>query len=186
MEACRGEVAQLPSKSLSAAGRGCNKIEMHRFVPDESVAHCCCTSTSALSARRSFCCLPCWWGTTIFTVGLNRPSGNRLAPAFTLLHCPLVAAALRRSWRGGERREEIRVGTDCVEKIPAAGSSPALQAPLYVGGVCRSKMSASCRLPVTGRLKWGTPRTCRTPGTGGDTRRLARGQRWLQPMTLRV
>ena len=43
-----------------------------------------------------------WWG------------GNAFAPAFALLHSAILALALRALWRGGERGEEIRMGTEAV------------------------------------------------------------------------
>lgn len=50
-----------------------------------------------------------WWG------------GNAFAPAFALLHSAIVAAALRASWRSGERGEEIRIGPDAVEVVTSGG-----------------------------------------------------------------
>ncbi|MBN9324229.1 MAG: DUF2244 domain-containing protein, partial [Delftia acidovorans] len=44
---------------------------------------------------------------------------------------PLGDGVMRASWRSGERREEIRVGPDCVEVIPAAGCPPVFRAHPY-------------------------------------------------------
>ena len=57
-----------------------------------------------------------WWG------------GNVFAPAFALLHSAMVAAALRWSWRLGERREIISVGPEAVEVWRSAQPAPAFRA----------------------------------------------------------
>lgn len=106
-------------------------ITLSRYVPDGSGAQLLLHPPRALSARQFVVLFAALAGAMVFTAGLAWLSGNVFAPAFALLHCLLVAAALRWSWRSGERREEIRVGTDCVEVILAAGSSPAFRAHPY-------------------------------------------------------
>ena len=62
-----------------------------------------------------------WWG------------GNVFAPAFALLHSAMVAAALRWSWRLGERREIISIGPEAVEVWRSAEPAPAFRAhPVWV------------------------------------------------------
>lgn len=48
-------------------------------------------------------------------------AGNVFAPGFALLHSAIVAAALRGSWRGGERGECILIDADSVEVIRTGG-----------------------------------------------------------------
>ena len=85
----------------------------------------------ALSARQFVQLFAALAGVMVFAAGLAWLSGNRLAPVLALLHGFLVAAALRACWRSSNRREEIRVGPDCVEVIPAAGCPPVFRAHPY-------------------------------------------------------
>ncbi len=103
-------------------------IEMLRLVSDGSLAQLVLHPPRALGARQFVLLFAALAGLMLFSAGLGWLSGNRFAPVFALLHCLLAGAALRAVWRGGERREEIRVGPDRVEVIRAAGSSPAFAA----------------------------------------------------------
>ena len=106
-------------------------IEMLRRVSDGSRAQLVLHPPRALSARQFVLLFAVLAGLMWFSAGLGWLSGNVFAPVFALLHCFLVGAALRASWRSGDRREEIRVGPDCVEVIPAAGSPPVFRAHPY-------------------------------------------------------
>ena len=106
-------------------------IEMLRLVSDGSRAQLVLHPPRALSARQFVLLFIALAGLMAFSAGLGWLSGNVFAPVFALLHCFLVGAALRASWRSGERREEIRVGPDCVEVIPAAGCPPVFRAHPY-------------------------------------------------------
>jgi len=106
-------------------------IEMLRLVSDGSRAQLVLHPPRALSARQFVLLFVALAGLMAFSAGLGWLSGNVFAPVFALLHCFLVGAALRASWRSGERREEIRVGPDCVEVIPAAGCPPVFRAHPY-------------------------------------------------------
>jgi len=106
-------------------------IEMLRLVSDGSRAQLVLHPPRALSARQFVLLFAALAGLMWFSAGLGWLSGNVFAPVFALLHCFLVGAALRATWRRGDRREEIRVGPDCVEVIPAAGSPPAFRAHPY-------------------------------------------------------
>ncbi|KQN97426.1 MULTISPECIES: DUF2244 domain-containing protein [Stenotrophomonas] len=106
-------------------------IEMLRLVSDGSRAQLVLHPPRALSARQFVLLFAALAGLMLFSAGLGWLSGNVFAPAFALLHCFLVGAALRASWRSGERREEIRVGPDCVEVIPVAGCPPVFRAHPY-------------------------------------------------------
>ena len=112
-------------------GRGCDMIEMLRLVSDGSRAQLVLHPPRALDARQFVQLFAALAGLMLFTASLGWLAGNVLAPAFALLHCFLVGVALRAAWRSGERREEIRVGPDCVEVIPAAGGSPVFRAHPY-------------------------------------------------------
>jgi uncharacterized membrane protein len=60
-------------------------------------------------------------------------AGNVFAPAFALLHSAMVAAALRWSWRLGERREVISIGPEAVEVWRSAQPAPVFRAhPVWV------------------------------------------------------
>lgn len=111
--------------------RGCDMIEMFRFVPDGSGARLRLRPPRALTARQFVLLFAALAGAMWFAAGLGWLSGNVFAPVFALLHSLLVAAALRCTWRSGERQEEIRVGPDCVEVIPAGGDSPTFRAHPY-------------------------------------------------------
>ena len=87
-------------------------IEMLRLVSDGSRAQLVLHPPRALSARQFVLLFIALAGLVAFSAGLGWLSGNVFAPVFALLHCFLVGAALRASWRSGERREEIRVGPD--------------------------------------------------------------------------
>ncbi|AUZ53966.1 hypothetical protein B1L07_01160 [Stenotrophomonas acidaminiphila] len=106
-------------------------IEMLRQVEGDSRAQLVLHPPRALSARQFVLLFVALAGLMAFSAGLGWLSGNVFAPVFALLHCFLVGAALRASWRSGERREEIRVGPDCVEVIPAAGCPPVFRAHPY-------------------------------------------------------
>ncbi len=106
-------------------------IEMLRRVEGDSRAQLVLHPPRALSARQFVLLFVALAGLMAFSAGLGWLSGNVFAPVFALLHCFLVGAALRASWRSGERREEIRVGPDCVEVIPAAGCPPVFRAHPY-------------------------------------------------------
>lgn len=106
-------------------------IEMLRLVSGGSRAQLVLHPPRALSARQFVLLFAALAGLMLFSAGLGWLSGNVFAPAFALLHCFLVGAALRASWRSGERREEIRVGPDCVEVIPVAGCPPVFRAHPY-------------------------------------------------------
>lgn len=106
-------------------------IEMLRLVSDGSRAQLVLHPPRALSARQFVLLFIALAGLMAFPAGLGWLSGNVFAPVFALLHCFLVGAALHASWRSGERREEIRVGPDCVEVIPAAGCPPVFRAHPY-------------------------------------------------------
>ena len=106
-------------------------IEMLRRVEGDSRAQLVLHPPRALSARQFVLLFIALAGLMAFSAGLGWLSGNVFAPVFALLHCFLVGAALRASWRSGERREEIRVGPDCVEVIPAAGCPPVFRAHPY-------------------------------------------------------
>ncbi|MPS34238.1 MAG: DUF2244 domain-containing protein [Stenotrophomonas sp.] len=106
-------------------------IEMLRRVEGGSRAQLVLHPPRALSARQFVLLFVALAGLMAFSAGLGWLSGNVFAPVFALLHCFLVGAALRASWRSGERREEIRVGPDCVEVIPAAGCPPVFRAHPY-------------------------------------------------------
>ena len=106
-------------------------IEMLRRVEGDSRAQLVLHPPRALSARQFVLLFVALTGLMAFSAGLGWLSGNVFAPVFALLHCFLVGAALRASWRSGERREEIRVGPDCVEVIPAAGCPPVFRAHPY-------------------------------------------------------
>lgn len=103
-------------------------IKMRRSFPAGSGTQLLLHPPRALSARQFVRLFVALAGMMWFTAGLGWLSGNIFAPAFALLYCLLVAAALRRLWRSGDRQEVIRVGPDCVEVILAAGSSPAFRA----------------------------------------------------------
>lgn len=111
--------------------RGCDMIEMLRLFPDGSGARLRLRPPRALSARQFVLLFAALAGAMWFTAGLGWLSGNVFAPLFALLHSFLVAAALRCTWRSGERREEIRVGPDCVEVTLAHGQPPAFRAHPY-------------------------------------------------------
>ena len=113
---------------FSAVGRGCDMIEMLRQVSDGSRAQLVLHPPRGLGARQFVLLFAALAGLMAFSAGLGWLSGNVFAPAFALLHGLLVGAALRASWRSGERREEVRVGSDCVEVIPAAGGPAAFRA----------------------------------------------------------
>ena len=106
-------------------------IEMLRRVEGDSRAQLVLHPPRALSARQFVLLFVALAGLMAFSAGLGWLSGNVFAPVFALLHCFLVGAALRASWRSGERREEIRVGPDCVEVSPAAGCPPVFRAHPY-------------------------------------------------------
>jgi len=106
-------------------------IEVLRLVSGDSRAQLVLHPPRALSARQFVLLFAALAGLMLFSAGLGWLSGNVFAPAFALLHCFLVGAALRASWRSGERREEVRVGPDCVEVIPAAGGPAAFRAHPY-------------------------------------------------------
>ncbi|MCL7715528.1 DUF2244 domain-containing protein [Stenotrophomonas mori] len=106
-------------------------IEMLGPLAGRSHAQLVLHPPRALGARQFVLLFAALAGLMGFSAGLGWLSGNVFAPAFALLHCFLVGAALRASWRNGERREEIRVGPDCVEVIPAAGGSPVFRAHPY-------------------------------------------------------
>ena len=106
-------------------------IEMLRRVEGDSRAQLVLHPPRALSARQFVLLFVALAGLMAFSAGLGWLSGNVFAPVFALLHCFLVGAALHASWRSGERREEIRVGPDCVEVIPAAGCPPVFRAHPY-------------------------------------------------------
>ncbi|WP_449468004.1 DUF2244 domain-containing protein [Stenotrophomonas humi] len=106
-------------------------IQMLRSVSDASRAQLVLHPPRALTARQFVLLFAALAGLMVFTAGLAWLSGNVLAPVFVLVHCFLVGGALRAAWRSGDRREEIRVGPDCVEVIPAAGSSPVFRAHPY-------------------------------------------------------
>ncbi len=106
-------------------------IEVLRQVSGDSRAQLVLHPPRALDARQFVQLFAALAGLMLFTAILGWLAGNVLAPAFALLHCFLVGVALRAVWRSGERREEIRVGPDCVEVIPAAGSSPTFHAHPY-------------------------------------------------------
>ncbi len=106
-------------------------IEMLRQVEGDSRAQLVLHPPRALSARQFVLLFVALAGLMASSAGLGWLSGNVFAPVFALLHCFLVGAALRASWRSGERREEIRVGPDCVEVIPAAGCPPVFRAHPY-------------------------------------------------------
>lgn len=112
-------------------GRGCDMIQVLRSVSDGSHAQLVLHPPRALTARQFVQLFAALAGLMWFTASLAWWSGNRLAPAFALLHSFLVGVALRAVWRSGERREEIRVGPDCVEVLLAAGSSPVFRAHPY-------------------------------------------------------
>jgi uncharacterized membrane protein len=112
-------------------GRGCDMIKMLRLVSDGSCAQLVLHPPRALTARQFVQLFVALAGLMFFTASLAWLSGNRLAPAFALLHSFLVGVALRAVWRSGERREEIRVGPDCVEVILAAGNSPVFRTHPY-------------------------------------------------------
>ena len=71
---------------------------------------------ASLAAAMWLVALLGWWG------------GNVFAPAFALLHSAMVAAALRWSWRLGERREIISIGPEAVEVWRSAQLAPAFRA----------------------------------------------------------
>jgi uncharacterized membrane protein len=106
-------------------------IQMLRSVSDGSHAQLVLHPPRALTARQFVLLFAALAGLMVFTAGLGWLSGNVFAPVFALVHCLLVGWALRAAWRSGDRREEIRVGPDCVEVIPAAGSSPVFRAHPY-------------------------------------------------------
>jgi len=106
-------------------------IEMLRRVEGGSRAQLVLHPPRALSARQFVLLFVALAGLMLFSAGLGWLSGNVFAPVFAVLHCFLVGAALRASWRGGERREEIRVGPDCVEVNRAAGCPPVFRAHPY-------------------------------------------------------
>lgn len=106
-------------------------IEMLRQVSDDSRAQLVLHPPRALTARQFVQLFAALAGMMLLTAGLGWLSGNVLAPAFALLHSFLVGLALRAVWRSGERREEIRIGPDCVEVFLAAGSSPVFRAHPY-------------------------------------------------------
>lgn len=106
-------------------------IEVLRPVSDGSRAQLRLHPPRALGARQFVLLFAALAVLMLFPAGLGWLSGNVFAPAFALLHCLLAGVALRAVWRGGERREEIRVGPDRVEVILAAGSPPAFVAHPY-------------------------------------------------------
>jgi uncharacterized membrane protein len=71
---------------------------------------------ASLAAAMWLVALLGWWG------------GNVFAPAFALLHSAMVAAALRWSWRLGERREIISIGPEAVEVWRSAQPAPTFRA----------------------------------------------------------
>lgn len=71
---------------------------------------------AALAAAMWLVALLGWWG------------GNVYAPFFALLDSALVAAALRWSWRLGERDEVIAIGPRVVEVWRSAQPAPAFRA----------------------------------------------------------
>ncbi len=106
-------------------------IQMSRFDAEGAGAQVVLRPPRALSARQFIVLFAGLSGAMLFTASLGWLVGNVFAPGFALLYGLLVAVALRCSWRSGNRQEEIRVGPDCVEVIPAAGSSPTFHAHPY-------------------------------------------------------
>lgn len=106
-------------------------IQMLRLLSDDSHAQLVLHPPRALTARQFVLLFAALAGLMAFSAGLGWLSGNVFAPVFALVHCFLVGWALRAAWRSGDRREEIRVGPDCVEVIPATGSSPVFRAHPY-------------------------------------------------------
>lgn len=106
-------------------------IQVLRQVSDGSGTQLVLHPPRALTARQFVQLFAALAGLMAFAAGLAWLSGNVFAPVFVLLHGFLVAAALRACWRRSNRREEIRVGPDCVEVIPAAGVSPVFRAHPY-------------------------------------------------------
>ena len=131
MEACRAcagrATIELDFRGMDAAAM----IQVLRQDSDGSGTQLLLHPPRALSARQFVQLFAALAGLMVFAAGLAWLSGNRLAPVFALLHGFLVAAALRACWRSSNRREEIRVGPDCVEVIPAAGVSPVFRAHPY-------------------------------------------------------
>ncbi|MGV8961572.1 MAG: DUF2244 domain-containing protein [Stenotrophomonas sp.] len=103
-------------------------IEMLRLKPEGSGVQLLLHPPRALSDRQFVQLFAALAGLMLVSAAGGWLLGNFFALGFALLYCLLVAAALRWLWRSGQRREEIRVGPDCVEVIPAAGGSSTFQA----------------------------------------------------------
>ena len=87
----------------------------------------------ALTARQFLALFASLAAAMWLVAGLGWWGGNVFAPAFALLDSVLVAAALRWSWRLGERREIISVGPEAVEVWRSAQPAPAFHAhPVWV------------------------------------------------------
>ncbi len=69
----------------------------------------------ALTARQFVALFATLAGAMWLVALLGWLAGNAFAPAFALLHSLLVAGALHRIWRSGERGEDITIGPDVVE-----------------------------------------------------------------------
>lgn len=130
--ACRHWVQGLPFarflRRIDAVG---DMIEVVPSLTGEAGARLRLRPPRALTSRQFVMLFVLLAGAMGLVAGLGWLAGNAFAPAFALLHCALVAAALRWSWIRGERGEEIVVEPGMVQVHRTAEAHTAFRAHPY-------------------------------------------------------
>ena len=90
-------------------------IEVVPSFPDGRSARLRLRPPRALTARQFVALFAVLTGAMWLAASVGWLAGNVFAPAFALLYSAIVAAALRRLWRSGDRDECITIGPELVE-----------------------------------------------------------------------
>lgn len=103
-------------------------IEVVPSFPDGRSARLRLRPPRALTARQFVALFAVLTGAMWLAASVGWLAGNVFAPAFALLYSAIVAAALRRLWRSGDRDECITIGPELVEVSRTAQAGVQAQA----------------------------------------------------------
>ena len=150
-------------------------IEMLRQVSDGSRAQLVLHPPRGLGARQFVLLFAALAGLMAFSAGLGWLSGNVFAPAFALLHGLLVGAALRASWRSGERRNSADGSMEILTRGLSDSEIRALtDLPLGVGFGIKDPATAAAVAQVADAVVVGSALVSKMGELADDPERMRR------------